>query len=237
MNPGQILLCIDCFHMRFGSWTIWEAFSQAPTPGVTILFFTQIDWDFYLPSCLQTTTLSSWSPPSDKKIEAAEKSSFTFCRWTKTLLIVRDKETGCKGLDVDIGKCFPFRCISFHLRTGNTDWELIHLNFFCKVWSLTCVGLRLSQQRRETQALWCTTAINASEEARTIWRCQSQTSKHPYSNPVTSQLYELHLLSPYNKLLKFHLNVFVCFITLQRSSKSLLSCRSINPCPSLSITL
>lgn len=121
-----------------------------------------------------------------------------------------------------MGRCFSSWCISFYFRARDTDSELIYLHFLFKLWSLTRVGLHLSQPRRETQALWCTTAINASKEARTICGCQSQTNKHPYTNLVTSQLYVLHLLFLYNKLLKFHLNVFVCIVTLRRSSKSVL---------------
>lgn len=148
----------------------------------------------------------------------------------------RNGQTGCKGWDADVGWCFSSGCVSFYFRARDTDSNLIHLHFLCKLWSLTCVALYLSQQRRETQAPWCTTAINASEEAEAIWRCQSQTNKHPYTSPATSQLHVLHLpLSPYNKLLKFHLNVF--FITLQRSSESVLTCWSINPRLSLSICL
>lgn len=151
----------------------------------------------------------------------------------RRLLIIRIKgQTGFNGWDLDMGRYFSSKYNPFYFRAGDTSSQLIHLHFLCKLWSLTCVELRLSQQRRETQALWCTMAINASEEAKTIWKCQSQTNKHSYTNPVTSQLYALHLLSLslYNKLLKFNLSVFVCFITLQYSSLFLLD-------PSISVLL
>lgn len=73
-----------------------------------------------------------------------------------------------------------------YFKTKDTDSKLIHLHFPCKLWSLTFVRLHLSKLRQETQALWCTTAINASKEVKTIWGCQSQTNKHPYTNHVTS---------------------------------------------------
>lgn len=148
---------------------------------------------------------------------------------------VIDHWTGCKGWDGGMGRCFSSWGISFYSRAVEADLKLIHLHFLCKPWSLTLVGLSLSQPRRETPALWCTTTINGSEEAKPISSCQSPINTHSYTQPVTSQLRMPHLLCLYKTNPETHFNVFVCFVTLQRFSKSVLACRFINLCYTQSI--
>lgn len=123
-------------------------------------------------------------------------------------------------------------------RARKAESHLIHLHFLCKLWSLSRVGRRQSQQGQQTQAPWCMTTINAGEEARAIRKRQSPANFRRALSPpscmlsirrrrkINSANFIWASLSP-----SFHLRVCSHLRTRQRS------CSAINHRVALKIPL
>lgn len=98
--------------------------------------------------------------------------------------------------------------------------------------SLTRVRLRSSRQRQEMAELWCTTAINVSQEGRharweeekKLWLLEMPFGNKTFTSPITSWLYVIHQLAQCINTVQAHImtvSVCFCFIPRQPSSESL----------------
>lgn len=65
--------------------------------------------------------------------------------------------------------------------------KVVHLHFLCKPRSLTRVRLRTSRQRQEMAELWCTTAINVSQEGRHARWEEKKTKTLAFGNAIRKQ--------------------------------------------------